>query len=58
MANEVDCNMVCSGDPYHLCGGQQRLSLYEWAGNLNVYHYPQNTGSYEVSVLLVFAFWL
>jgi WSC domain len=49
MSPETDCNMLCSGDPYHLCGGQQRLQLYEWAGNISVYSYPTNTGRYEVS---------
>ena len=50
MSSESDCNMLCSGDPYHLCGGQQRLQLYEWNGNLNVWNKPQNTGRYEYLV--------
>lgn len=47
MSPESDCDMLCSGDPYHLCGGPQRLQLYEWNGNLNVWNEPQNTGHYE-----------
>lgn len=47
MSPESDCNILCTGDPYHLCGGQQRLQLYEWNGNLNVWNQPQNTGRYE-----------
>lgn len=47
MAAESDCNMLCTGDPYHLCGGQQRLQLYEWNGNLNVWNQPTNIGYYQ-----------
>jgi len=47
MKPESECNMLCTGDPYHLCGGQQRLQLYEWNGDLNVWHEPENTGRYE-----------
>ena len=47
MRPESECNMLCNGDPYHLCGGQQRLQLYEWNGDLNVWHEPANTGRYE-----------
>lgn len=48
MAPEADCAQACSGDPIHLCGGSQRLSLYEWQGNLQTWHTPANTGFYEV----------
>ena len=47
MRPESECNMLCNGDPYHLCGGQQRLQLYQWNGSLNIWHEPQNTGRYE-----------
>ncbi|VDB83101.1 unnamed protein product [Peniophora sp. CBMAI 1063] len=47
MAPETDCNAPCSGDPIHLCGGSQRLSLYEWDGDLYVWHEPENIGRYE-----------
>ena len=47
MRPESECNMLCNGDPYHLCGGQQRLQLYQWNGDLNVWHEPANTGHYE-----------
>ncbi|KAL5480284.1 hypothetical protein ACEPAI_1554 [Sanghuangporus weigelae] len=46
-ASEADCAMACSGDPIHLCGGAERLSLYEWEGGLNMWHTPENTGHYE-----------
>ncbi|THH11527.1 hypothetical protein EW145_g572 [Phellinidium pouzarii] len=46
-ASETDCNAPCSGDPIHLCGGSERLTLYEWQGNLNTWHTPENTGFYE-----------
>ena len=47
MRPDSECNMLCNGDPYHLCGGQQRLQLYQWDGDLNVWHEPSNTGHYE-----------
>ncbi|KAH8113137.1 copper radical oxidase [Phellopilus nigrolimitatus] len=47
MALETDCSAACSGDPIHLCGGAERLSLYEWQGGLNIWHTPENTGRYE-----------
>ena len=50
MATASDCNMLCTGDPYHLCGGEERLQLYEWNGNLNVWNQPENTGRYEYLV--------
>lgn len=59
------CNIACSGDPIHLCGGEARLQvrlflflpipvptprqLYEWNGVMNDWHTPENTGRYEVS---------
>ncbi|TFY75770.1 hypothetical protein EWM64_g8241 [Hericium alpestre] len=46
-AAESDCNIACSGDPIHLCGGESRLSTYFWNGTLNVWHTPENTGYYE-----------
>ena len=51
-APESDCDIACSGDPIHLCGGAERLSVYEWVGEpLNVWHTPEVTGAYEVRVL-------
>ena len=47
-ASEADCTMACSGDPYHLCGGAQRLQLYLWNGTLNNWQIPANIGRYEV----------
>lgn len=54
-APETDCTIPCAGDPIHLCGGAERLQLYEWVGTpLNVWHTPAVTGFYEVSVSFVF----
>jgi len=50
MAPETDCNMICSGDPIHLCGGPLRLQLYYWNGNMNIWHTPDNIGYYEFLV--------
>lgn len=47
LAAESDCNIACSGDPIHICGGANRLSYYTWDGNLNVWHTPENIGRYE-----------
>jgi len=47
-ASETDCAAACSGDPIHLCGGAERLNLYEWQGSLNTWHTPSNVGRYEV----------
>ncbi|KAI0033597.1 hypothetical protein K488DRAFT_84794 [Vararia minispora EC-137] len=47
VAPETDCSFPCSGDPIHLCGGAERLSLYEWQGNLSVWNTPSNIGRYE-----------
>jgi hypothetical protein len=44
----TDCSFPCTGDPIHLCGGAERLSLYHWNGNLSVWHTPSNIGYYEV----------
>ncbi|KAH9979503.1 copper radical oxidase [Lactifluus volemus] len=49
-APETDCNMACTGDPLHLCGGAQRLQLYLWNGNLVTWNTPANTGRYEYLV--------
>ena len=49
MAPESDCAAACSGDPIHLCGGSERLSLYFWSQEdpLYVWHTPEVTGFYE-----------
>ncbi|TDL23452.1 hypothetical protein BD410DRAFT_838937 [Rickenella mellea] len=47
-ATEADCSFSCSGDPIHICGGAQRMSLYEWQGTpLYTWNQPANTGHYE-----------
>jgi hypothetical protein len=51
-AAEADCNMTCSGDPSHLCGGFWRLQLYLWKGTLNTWHTPSNIGRYEVCTII------
>ncbi|KAJ8517873.1 hypothetical protein ONZ45_g4980 [Pleurotus djamor] len=50
IAPDADCNMPCSGDPIHLCGGPERLQLYHWDGTLDVWHTPANIGRYEFFV--------
>ncbi|KAN0132716.1 hypothetical protein V8E53_009387, partial [Lactarius tabidus] len=49
-AAESDCEMPCTGDPLHLCGGTWRLQLYLWKGNLNIWSTPANIGGYEYLV--------
>ncbi|KAL7277999.1 hypothetical protein ACG7TL_007952 [Trametes sanguinea] len=49
-ADPTLCNIPCSGDPIHLCGGEARLQLYEWNGVMNDWHTPANTGRYEFFV--------
>ncbi|KAI0820881.1 hypothetical protein BC628DRAFT_1412846 [Trametes gibbosa] len=49
-ADPTLCNIACSGDPIHLCGGEARLQLYEWSGVMNDWHTPENTGRYEFFV--------
>ncbi|EKM51417.1 uncharacterized protein PHACADRAFT_263528, partial [Phanerochaete carnosa HHB-10118-sp] len=49
-ANETDCNIACSGDAIHICGGANRLSYYTWNGSLNVWHTPEVIGEYEFFV--------
>ncbi|KAK6068607.1 WSC domain-containing protein [Seiridium cupressi] len=47
---ESDCNVPCSGDPTHLCGGGNRLSYYKWTGEtLTSWSYASGTaaGSYD-----------
>ncbi|KAJ3826706.1 hypothetical protein F5880DRAFT_1628591 [Lentinula raphanica] len=50
LAPESDCNQQCSGDPIHLCGSGNRLTMYTWNGTMNVWHTPENTGYYEFFV--------
>ena len=49
-AAPTNCNVACSGDPLHLCGGPGFLQLYLWNGNLNNWQTPANTGQYEVRI--------
>ena len=51
-AAETDCNMTCSGDSSHLCGGFWRLQLYLWNGTLNNWQTPSNIGQYEVCTII------
>ncbi|KAJ7482564.1 hypothetical protein FB451DRAFT_1084926 [Mycena latifolia] len=44
---ESDCNLPCSGDPIHLCGGGDRIQYYVWTGPAHVWHTPKITGRYE-----------
>lgn len=37
-----------SGDATHICGSPERLTLYEWTGDINLWRNPTNTGRYEV----------
>ena len=56
MAPETDCSMPCSGDPIHLCGGAERLQLYEYAGGIDNFNHPTNIGRYEVRALLLYIY--
>ena len=48
---DSECNIACSGDPIHLCGGGNRLTTYYWTGPpLYVWNTPVNTGYYEASL--------
>ncbi|KAJ7479512.1 glyoxal oxidase N-terminus-domain-containing protein [Mycena latifolia] len=47
---ESDCNLPCSGDPIHLCGGGDRIQYYVWTGPAHVWHKPDITGRYEFFV--------
>jgi len=57
-AAETDCNMPCSGDSSHLCGGSWRLQLYIWNGALNNWQMPSNIGRYEVRAKVSFLYML
>ncbi|KAJ7186426.1 galactose oxidase, partial [Mycena filopes] len=51
---ENDCNIPCTGDPIHLCGGVARIQYYLWNGPpINVWHTPAVTGRYEVGAIFV-----
>ncbi|KAJ7113106.1 glyoxal oxidase N-terminus-domain-containing protein [Mycena epipterygia] len=47
---ESDCNLPCSGDPIHLCGGGDRIQYYVWTGPTHVWHTPEVIGRYEFFV--------
>ncbi|KAJ7122651.1 galactose oxidase [Mycena crocata] len=47
---ENECNLPCSGDPIHLCGGGNRIQYYAWTGPAHVWHTPDITGRYEFFV--------
>ncbi|KAJ8496398.1 hypothetical protein ONZ51_g1161 [Trametes cubensis] len=49
-SDEAECNIACSGDPIHLCGGESRLQLYQWSGVMNDWKTPAITGRYEFFV--------
>ncbi|KAI0120698.1 copper radical oxidase [Xylariales sp. AK1849] len=47
---ESDCNVACSGDPTHICGGGNRISYYRWIGEtLTSFSYASGNaaGSYD-----------
>ncbi|KAJ8597264.1 copper radical oxidase-like protein [Rhizopogon salebrosus TDB-379] len=41
------CLIPCTGDPYHWCGGESKLTTYYWNGTMNNWNTPANTGYYE-----------
>ncbi|KAK7017651.1 galactose oxidase [Favolaschia claudopus] len=45
------CNIACSGDPIHLCGGGGTIQYYIWTGPSHVWHTPKITGRYEAIVV-------
>ncbi|KAJ7513073.1 galactose oxidase [Mycena galericulata] len=47
---ESDCDLPCSGDPIHLCGGGDRISYYIQTEPTHVWHTPEVTGRYEFFV--------
>ncbi|KAJ6565672.1 copper radical oxidase [Mycena sp. CBHHK59/15] len=49
---ESDCNLPCSGDPIHLCGGGNRIQYYVWTGLAHVWNTPEITGRYEGDVVV------
>ncbi|KAJ7119891.1 glyoxal oxidase N-terminus-domain-containing protein [Mycena crocata] len=50
-APESDCNLPCTGDPIHLCGGGARIQYYKWTGTpLHVWNDPPNKGYYDFLV--------
>ncbi|KAJ6532912.1 galactose oxidase [Mycena vulgaris] len=49
-APESDCDLPCTGDPIHLCGGGSRIQYYIWTGPAHVWHYPEVKGRYEFFV--------
>jgi len=53
---DTQCNMLCSGDPTHLCGSNNLLTTYYWNGTMNTWHTPSNTGYYEASTTYRFFF--
>ncbi|KAJ7591598.1 hypothetical protein C8J56DRAFT_1137522 [Mycena floridula] len=50
LANDGDCNSICSGDPTELCGGGFRLQTYSWNATINTWNAPANTGRYELLI--------
>ncbi|KAJ7058025.1 galactose oxidase [Mycena amicta] len=50
---ENACDLPCSGDPIHLCGGGGTLQYYQWTGATHVWHTPEVTGQYEVGRVVV-----
>lgn len=48
---DAQCNIVCSGNPQTICGGNNLLSYYTWTTGtpLHTFSYPQGTaaGAYE-----------
>ncbi|KAI0808290.1 hypothetical protein C8Q74DRAFT_1189458 [Fomes fomentarius] len=50
LAADSDCNIACTGDPIHLCGGENRLQYYKWNVTMNDWKRPANIGRYEFLV--------
>ncbi|KAJ7785161.1 galactose oxidase [Mycena maculata] len=46
-----DCDLPCSGDPLHLCGGGDRITYYVWTGPSYVWHTPEVTGHVVVPLI-------
>ena len=49
--DDSECNIVCAGNPKHICGGGSRITTYFWSGDpLYEFSYPQTpdeAGTYE-----------
>jgi len=55
--SEAECGTPCPGDPIHVCGAGDRLTMYYWNGTMNNWHRPSNIGRYEVCLVVLNVFW-